>query len=624
MGKIKSGFSATLLAVCLLVGCDNAFQGLSSSGSGTSSGSGGAGGNGAISISIPAVATWIQSCARSIDASVAAPESSSSPKALAYATKATIEILKSDGTQLVAPSTLSAYSWNLSSTSSSTLSSIPAGTGYTVKVSVYNTYVSSSEPTVVGSKTGIDVTNGGTTSVSITCLPCSATPLSLDSPASASLIFTAEKWFSMPVVENNTYYFSQGSAAFSIGLFSSDGAYLSSGKTAVEYKAAYSGTLYICLVNSGASGTNSTVDPAKTGTLLASATTPTLSEGSTGDPVSIALDVEHSFACGKQGQQDTSYYAFTTSSAGAYALSTSYSWYSAYLYSDQFSTQVASANYCSRGAIFPGLSASTKYFLKIVSESSSDCVSCKGKIVSTEAMAATSMSEGSIISPITLSDGSLYAGKVGSDIFDQTSYYKFPTGAGVDYRLAINGSYPSKSLYIQVFSDPAFSSAVKSDSVSLFSYLPATYSTDVILAPNSTYYLAVTNRSTEYEKGDRFGITISGIAAPTFSALPVASGNTWTAGTVKNVYISEWYEASVDANTAYTICFDSKSTNSSGSYSLSGTAAVLSSSRSSTLVSSCTYSGTDFTTGASDTKIYVIVTCNSNNAGTFAIKLLKK
>jgi hypothetical protein len=65
---------------------------------------------------------------------------------------------------------------------------VPSGDGYTVEVNVYNTDVSDTEPVVSGTATGVSVTEGGLSQVSITCTPSS--PVSLDEGVPESLTVT--------------------------------------------------------------------------------------------------------------------------------------------------------------------------------------------------------------------------------------------------------------------------------------------------------------------------------------------------------------------------------------------------------------------------------------------------
>lgn len=84
-----------------------------------------------------------------------------------------------------------------SQTAASVSWEVPVGTDYTLSVEVFNTAVSSEEPTVEGTSDSFDVTAGETTSVEVTCLPVSASALTVGgSAAEFSLAELGEKWFS--------------------------------------------------------------------------------------------------------------------------------------------------------------------------------------------------------------------------------------------------------------------------------------------------------------------------------------------------------------------------------------------------------------------------------------------
>jgi hypothetical protein len=603
---------AALSLLALFFRCENGFEDSVTAGADATAGAAASGDTGSLSLSIPSVASWIQAYGASESASLSVSASRSGTKALGYATKAKVEILKSDGSRVMDPVTLSVNGYYLSGSSSATLSSVPIGTGYTVNVNVYNDVVSSGEPVVSGSKSGIDVAKAASTAVSITCLPYAPTSLTLETPISVSLPLSGERWFSLAVTSGVSYYFSQDCPNFIIGLFDAAGGFITSDASFIMHKATADGFLYIAL---GCQGSGTSLDPAKTGSFLASIAAPILSEGTTDAPVSLALDTKHSFVSGPSGIQDTSYYRFTTSSAGTYALDYGDSMYSAFLYSGSFSgALVCSQALCTKGMLFPGLSASTTYYLKLTALATNVGLRGTGKTVSPETIAAGILCEGSVASPIEIDDGSLHAGMIGGRVYDQYCYYKFSAGSGIDYRLGIFGYYPTNAgLWIDVYNDPSFTSYIGGASASS----PG----NIVLAAGAACYIRVASSRV----GEcRYGLKIFSIAAPSFINLPVVTDGSWTSGAVNQSFVPVWYEAAVDPSTTYTISCDLINRGGSGAYTLGGSVDVLDGSRVSGPNIYVTYAGTDFTTGAVGTKIYLKVSGSTSNTGSFAIKLVKK
>lgn len=219
-----------------------------------------ASGSGSVSVSVPSVATWISR--------VASAKSSKAAKAYAFANSIKIEVLSSEGTNVVDPVTSSVSTSVSGGSTAVSVPYVPSGSGYSVKVSVYNSAVSSSSPVVSGTATGVSVTDGGTSSVTVSCLPESSAALSLDSSASFTLASAAETWYSFAATSGTTYSFTLANANsnFAMGLFTGAGKLIASSQSNVTYRASESSTLYI-----GIAGYGNT--DAESGTLTAAVST---------------------------------------------------------------------------------------------------------------------------------------------------------------------------------------------------------------------------------------------------------------------------------------------------------------------------------------------------------------
>jgi hypothetical protein len=605
------GMSLCAFLCAILAACDNGFALPAASGLETVSSSAATTVSGSLSISLPSTAAWLAALQGEGGAADthASNSLSTRSRALARASSVKVEIYK-DGTPVIDAVTLDSYKYGVGGTSStSTVSNIPVGSGYTVNVSVYSAYTSTTTPIVTGTASSVEIKKNATTSLTIQCLPNNPMSLSLGTSVSSVLASQAEKWYSATVTSGTTYYFTQDNGNCAIGIFDDTGTYIASDASYIKYSAAYTGTLYLVVANSYSSGS-------VTSALCMSTALPVLNEGSASSPVALTFDAAHTFKTGPAGDQDTSYYTITTTSAGTYALSTAYGYYTAILYSDSsFSTGIPSAS-SAYGAIFNGLAAGKQYWLKLTDCASSG-LNISGKIISSAAIAADTSSEGIIASPITLTDSVAHLGKVGNLIYNATSYYKFTAGAGNDYRLSLTGVSP-ESIFLTacVGSDSLFASNF--DSL----WTGSSESKDITLAPGSTYYIQVISSGSN-SSNCAYSLSISAIAAPSFTALPVVTANTWTSGSVTTAVSGQWYKATVEPSTNYTLFYDDSSSNSSSTYTLSGAVTVYDSSRSTVLLSYCLYSGKMITTGAADTTIYIKVASGNGNTGTFALKLIK-
>ena len=82
---------------------------------------------------------------------------------------------------------------------------VPAGSGYKLQTNIYNTTVSTSEPTVSGISDSFNITPNSTTKVTIICTPVSTTNLTYETKTDqVSLTKNSELWFSFTAISSGT------------------------------------------------------------------------------------------------------------------------------------------------------------------------------------------------------------------------------------------------------------------------------------------------------------------------------------------------------------------------------------------------------------------------------------
>jgi hypothetical protein len=449
---------------------------------------------------------------------------------------------------------------------------------------------------VSGKATGVTITKGENTAVAISCIPKTPIAISLDTATSLSLASGAEQWYSFAVTKGQSYYLTQTNGEFALCLNDESGAQISYATSYIAYTATYSGTAYfvVAAVDSDASSASTSV--------TVSTTQPSLSEGSSGSPVSLSLNTAHSFRI--PVSSSASYYSFTASTAGKYCVELSCDAYVlGYLYSDSsYSTYVSGANGAGE-VLFSGLTAGTTYYLKLYKYSSP--LITDGQIMDPSAIAAASSNEGST-TPVSLTLGTAHSGQVGYHDYDMRSYYSFTTGSGVDYSLTMSGLSSSVSV----------TASSSSQTFDQFSISSSTRS--LVLSPNTTCYVTVFNGN---GSALNYSLTVSAVDAPTFTSLTAGGG--WASGTLTDTNGASWYMASVSAGGSYTLKWDS-ATSGSGSYTAYPSVSAYESDRSTSYFKSA-YSG-GYATGktitipSDQTTLYIRV---YDTTGSFALSLTK-
>jgi hypothetical protein len=564
---------------------------------------------GNLKLSIPAIASWITASAGS-----GTSKGSTATRALGFVTSVKIQVQTAAGADVITPVTQNTYvtgsTMSGAATSSVSVPLIPVGSNYTVKLSVYNSSVSATTPMATGQASGVSITQGANTAVSITCVPANPTSITPSSTAQTlTLAVQAEQWYSLQITSGTNYYFLQTTPNIVSAIFNSTGALISS-SSYIAYTATYTGTLYIGVVNDSSSSA--------TAALAVSTTAPILNEGSIASPVALSLNQAHLFQLGPYNNQGTSYYSFTTDSAGTFALNSTWAIYAATLYSDSgFTTVVFSSQSDSDyGCSFTGLSASTTYYLKLTSNYA-DFTTFTGQIMDPAAIAAAGThNQGSVASPLSLPLGSAISAQVGCHSYDMTSYYSFTTGSRIDYSLSATNVSPSGNIPFQLYSDASFhqyvgSLDVGSNSGSSGSLPP--------LSPATTYYMMASNGNNN-SSFTTYTLEVSSSAVPTFISLP--TDGTWTAGSLSSSTSTAWYAATVIGGQTYTLNWDDES-QGSGTYTAYCSVNAYQGDRITAYFINA-YQG--YTTAqvinvpAGQTQVYIRV---FNGTGTFALKLVE-
>jgi hypothetical protein len=198
-------------------------------------------GKGNLTVSLPSVATWISRPAE-------VSKSAGSARAYAFANLIKVEILSSSGVAVIDPFTSSVATSVVGGNTIVSVPYIPSGSGYTVKVSIYNAAVSSTDAVVSGSAINQSVSDGQTTQVSVVCLPVNSTALNLDTAANFTLNAKAETWYSFSASAGQAYAFTLAQdkgMSFVMGLFGGDGKFIASSQTSIVYKPSAAESLYI-------------------------------------------------------------------------------------------------------------------------------------------------------------------------------------------------------------------------------------------------------------------------------------------------------------------------------------------------------------------------------------------
>ncbi|MEI6386719.1 MAG: hypothetical protein WCQ50_08795 [Spirochaetota bacterium] len=193
------------------------------------------------------------------------------------------------------------------------------------------------------------------------------------------------------------------------------------------------------------------------------------SEGSSDSPLSLTLGTARA---GKVKANDVSYYSFVATTSGSYAItvgsitgSTSLAYT---LYSAANFTSAVDSTFASTGWSTISLTAGSTYYLKVFEFSNTNAT-----FSMSIAAPAPSVTDGSLSTPLALTLGTQYSGKVNG-----AAYYKFTTTTAAKYTVTLSSISPVKVLTYSIYSasDYLFANWVSSGST---------------LTANTTYYLKV-------------------------------------------------------------------------------------------------------------------------------------
>lgn len=560
---------------------------------------------GSLSINLPSIAPWL----RSIN-----PDTTAA-RAYLYATSVKVVVLSGSTIVWQKTQSLSLTNTDGSSTSLQNLTGIPAGTGYTVWVYIYNSVVSSSNSVVRGSKEGIDILNGETTNAEIVCLPSSSSALTANITYSVTLAEYGEKWYQLSALAGIPYTFEvPGSSSLKAFIFDADGEFIADASSQIHAVTPPADTTYYIGLAAGDTAVSSV-------SYRVTAEFPPVNEGTLAEPIALSLDTDHLFAVGTSANGDEySYYSFTSGSAGDYFFSvdsTSLNYTIAVSQTTSFTSSDATvyASNKSTSVALPSLSGSTLYYICLRNLYSTTNMSVNGRIVSPEEISANSRNEGSAGSPISLDLGTERSCLVGSEDFDSSSYYSFVAGTLLKHEVVlgtISGGYAKVYVYSSSFSGytVAFDSSMVSNETLTINGLVA----------GSTYYLKLIWVSDGSTDQPIVPLAVNN-TDPQFASLSVS--DTYTAGTFSSTVKEVWYSVSVEPSTLYAIGWDD-------SYSGSGTytcdVAVYAYDSNNVPIFSgkdSSYSTeTSYTTKSDESVIYIMVKpYNSGNTGTFGVRV---
>jgi hypothetical protein len=446
------------------------------------------------------------------------------------------------------------------------ISSLPTGTGYSVLVEGFNSAVSATTPVVSGETDSVTITAGGTTPVSVICVPSASLLKTLDvssgsASASLSLAVSGEQWYSLSLTSGTAYYFSQTNGNFAFALFSGNGAVEYGSATSYSsFTPGTSGTYYLVVASVSSASTDST-------TVAVSTKAPTTyNEGSAASPIALTADQSHVFIIPCSGY---SYYSFTPSVSGTYSLEVScgdaitYGVYSDSSYSTLISNLSAVGAQFTGGVFLNGLTQGTTYYIEL-QDAEGESLLATGRMASPATIAGYSYQNvGTSSSPASLAVGTARTDTVGYHYYDSTSYYTFTTGAGLDYSLNLTAG--TGYVYAAIYSDAAFSTSVRDN----YDVGPSNgVNGSLLLSPNTKYWIVVTNMGAN--DGDtapttacKYSIEVCTAAVPNFTTLTPFK---WTSGSNSSTSTDVWYSATATSGDTYELgCNDAS--NDSTTYS---------------------------------------------------------
>lgn len=492
---------------------------------------------GSLSLNIVAIAPWLADSQKGL----------SNPRAFLYATSAKVSIKNSGGADVISPVTI-ATSLNNGSTGTatgtlSTIGNIEAGSNYSVTVQLYNSAVSSSTPVVSGTTTGVTIEANASTTIDTTCVPYGASTLFVNTAQSPSLPAYSEKWYQVSTMGGLTYTVKKPVDPVSLFVFSSTGILVADVTSSDYVLTPGVNTTYYLGVATGAT--------AYSPSILVS--TPVTNEGSVASPVALVLDSNRSFKLGTPSHGfSSSYYQFTTSTAGVYYLVIDSAagpvLYQPALYSDStYSTMILSfGSYISDDCSLGTLAADTTYYLKLTNGSSA-ANTLTARVVSPETTSVDSYSEGTVEAPVSVLAGTPKAFTLGSMPWDKTSFYSFTTGNTPTTSFAVSGlSSGLSGVSIVIYSNSTFGSFVTSQSLSSSSWAAS-------LSPNTTYYFTLSGLTgfTGVQGTGSLSIESSDIAF-----LPLTLDAAYMTHTVSGTPAALWFEVTVPSAGIYRVAWD--------------------------------------------------------------------
>lgn len=140
-----------------------------------------------ISVTVPALAPWLAEAFKREGGSAGTAELDSTAASRAFCVADTVDLIVRDSGGVEVGRRRFSHVMDGDSSFTGSID-VPAGSGYSVQVDIYNARVSVDEPVVSGSVTAVEVQQGQTSSVAITCLPVAATVITLETDSPFSLV----------------------------------------------------------------------------------------------------------------------------------------------------------------------------------------------------------------------------------------------------------------------------------------------------------------------------------------------------------------------------------------------------------------------------------------------------
>lgn len=321
---------------------------------------------------------------------------------------------------------------------------LPAGSGWTIQVDLFNRAISEVMPQVSGKGTA-DIIAGGTAEVSILCLPLSPKPLtSVDFPWKVSLPAGGEDWSVLKLAREGRYSFSPDQDTCTVRFFNKEGLLLGESVQGAPWVLETEGPQEIII------GLHLALTSLVT--LNMAADYPPAHEGLPAAPAVLEPSREfRTFLLGQVGGgEDTSWYAIKASETGTWWLDMPYSSDYRWELTGAGDPSVVLGSGANTTGLKFDLTAGMDYLLTLKNTKAPQDLKILGRLLSPTLVEISRFSEGSPSLPVTYPLEIPGTWKMGGRNFDCTSWLRITAGSGgwqeFNFGEAGTGSY-SVELY---------------------------------------------------------------------------------------------------------------------------------------------------------------------------------